>query len=475
MSDDGALRRVLEKQLGLHVPSESRWREIERFVGERSTALGLASPSSYLERIGRLGPTADELMTLATLSTSRHTLFYRDRVQLEAMVEQLALLPARPGRGLRVWSAGCSTGEEPYTLAMLGAERGLDLELLGTDIDAEALRRAEGGRYHELALRQLPRRYREQYFVAEGGGYRVAASLRARVTLLHHNVLGHDPPSPGQPPWDAIVCRNVFIYYQQSVARRTVEWLAGQLVEGGWLFLGASDLIGVRPGAMLQRCDIGGCAAYQRTGAGPPRLDRPPRPRPAPASAAPSASASATATVDTPAPLPLAEQTYQDAMAHLDGGRSDEAQGLLERLVGGHPSHLLGHLSLGNIYLSGHDFQRAQIRYAVCEELAPHMAEVHYLAGVLLRKRGRHDAAARALRRALFLDPDFWPASFLLAGLWMRLGEPARARGEYRQTLRQLARPVIPLQSRVRGLAGLELDTAAVRRSCQQQVTRDAP
>jgi len=158
----------------------------------------------------------------------------------EGLVALAARLAARPGPA-RVWCAGCATGEEPYSLALALLEAGRDLagvRILATDLSRRALERARTGRYRSRDLRRLPAELVDRWFEPAEGGAQVAARVAGPVGFERHNLL--DAPPPG--PFDAVLCRNVLIYFEQDVARATLARLAGALAPGGLLLLGPVEL-----------------------------------------------------------------------------------------------------------------------------------------------------------------------------------------------------------------------------------------
>ncbi|PSM31116.1 CheR family methyltransferase [Haliangium sp. UPWRP_2] len=161
------------------------------------------------------------------------TWFLRDQAELDTLVAALTR-DLQPGRRVRLWSAGCSTGQEPYSLAMALLDAGLQPQILATDLRPEALAEASAGRYSARAAAPLPPAWRARYTVAEkAGAVRMHPSLSARLRFEPHDIeSGAEPPS-GSGPFDAIVCRNVLIYIDRPVAVAIVARLATYLRPGG--------------------------------------------------------------------------------------------------------------------------------------------------------------------------------------------------------------------------------------------------
>jgi chemotaxis protein methyltransferase CheR len=180
-------------------------RQVCRRVNRRVAELGLHSLAAYRDR---LESDPDEWRVLDGLMNVTISRFGRDRGVFEFLAR---VVP----HGARVWSAGCASGEEPYTLALLRD----DLEILATDVDPVMLQRAEAGRYPPSALRELPADVRDEAFT---GGV-LDARLRRRVTFALHDI--RDDPPPG--PFELVLCRNVaFTYFDEATQRAILERLA---------------------------------------------------------------------------------------------------------------------------------------------------------------------------------------------------------------------------------------------------------
>ena len=181
--------------------------------------------------------------------TIKETSFLRDRRQLDAIAWRLLLERAHAaGSGeIRVWSAACATGEEPYTLALLASEAFAPGEppvsILGTDISTAALEDALDGRYRERAVRTVEPALRRRYFDEEHDRLIVGERLRRLVRFAPHN-LAHDPIPPlGEGPFDLIVCRNVLIYFDGETVERAIDGLERALRPDGMLILGSADTL----------------------------------------------------------------------------------------------------------------------------------------------------------------------------------------------------------------------------------------
>jgi chemotaxis protein methyltransferase CheR len=190
-----------------------------------------------------------ELSDIMDVLTTNETYFFREEFQLNAFVGELlpelkAVKEKRGDRTLRIWSAGCSTGEEPYTIAMLiletGAFKDWKIEIVGTDISHRVLQQARKGLYGKSSFRTTsPERIR-RFFHQQDGLYRISDEVRGLVTISHLNLLDENRMIL-LGKMDIIFCRNVIIYFDQAVKRLVIESFYRSLREGGFLLLGHSE------------------------------------------------------------------------------------------------------------------------------------------------------------------------------------------------------------------------------------------
>jgi chemotaxis protein methyltransferase CheR len=330
----------------------------------------------------------DLMQRLIDEVTVQETTFVRDRAQLDSIPwsDLLHSAQAAGSAVIRVWSAGCATGEEPYTLALLAAEAFAPapppVDVLGTDISSRALAAAQAGRYRERAIRALDNRLRRRYLQQQADGtYLVGDGLRELVRYRRHNLARDSLPPPGEAGFDVITCRNVLIYFEEPAAERVLERLDHSLRPGGKLLLGAAD-------ALRRTVRIASDRAGDRPSPSWPRRYRPVVPvsrRPPPS--------------DEPA-----DQRLTAALAAAGQGDRDRAVAELESLLRLDPLH----------------------------------AHAQFVYGLLVLEAGQPAHAAAAFRRALYADPGFALAAFTLGCAHDALGDRAAARRAYEQALRTL-------------------------------------
>jgi len=220
---------------------------LERRLATRLKTLNLQDFTAYY-RFLRFDPQRkSELEAAVEALTTNETYFFREPYQLRAfqqeLLPRLAVAKARTRR-LRIWSAGCSTGEEAYTIAILIRETelfdGWDIELLGSDISRKVLSVARKASYQRSAMREAPPEFLARYFNVEAGRYLVRDEVRALVTFGHMNLL--DEATLGLiGTMDVIFCRNVMIYFDLPAKKRVLKSFHAKLAEGGYLLLGHSE------------------------------------------------------------------------------------------------------------------------------------------------------------------------------------------------------------------------------------------
>lgn len=190
-----------------------------------------------------------EISDIMDVLTTNETYFFREEFQLNAFVGELlpelkAVKEMRGDRTIRIWSAGCSTGEEPYTIAMLMMEMGVfkdwKIEIVGTDISHRVLQHARKGLYGKSSFRTTSPERIQRFFHQQDGLYRINDEVRGLVTISHLNLLDENRMIL-LGKMDIIFCRNVIIYFDQAAKRRVIESFYRSLREGGYLLLGHSE------------------------------------------------------------------------------------------------------------------------------------------------------------------------------------------------------------------------------------------
>jgi chemotaxis protein methyltransferase CheR len=332
---------------------------------------------------------AAELAELMSVIAVHKTDLFRDEPQLAAFREYVLAKAVQLGRPLRLWSAGCATGEEVATLLILLAEAGADpaSTVLATDISEPALKIARRLSFGEELLSRVPAPLRAKYFRPSGSSFELLPSLSARARFERHNLVDFPYPSPGEGGFQVIFCRNVLIYFTESAFDHTVAGLAERLSPGGTLVLSAAEPI-LRPVPELATVRCGEAFFYRRrdpsdtapvrTFTGEVQIPVVP---PLPFTPVPE-RANAPSATRTPLPAPKRDVP----VVQLDDPRA-EAQKIF-------------HLVLDWAAAGEPDAQTEQgLRRALY--LDPHFAQARYLLAMLLEQHGSRADAASEYRRAL--------------------------------------------------------------------------
>ena len=247
------LRDFIHERFGLYFEASQRASLRSRLVG-RLASLDLMSFEDYYHYL-RFGPQrAEELERMVSHLTNNETYFYRESPQLQVFAEhvlrsvkerKLANASGDRPRTVRILSAGCSTGEEAHTLAMIVYDSGQffwnwEVQVVGMDVDHQALEKARRGVYFHNSFRSLSPAQLERHFVRQGPGAAVKDAIRKMVMLRHGNLV--EPASfAGLAPVDVIFCRNVLIYFSDTMIRKVVQSFHELLAPGGHLFLGHAE------------------------------------------------------------------------------------------------------------------------------------------------------------------------------------------------------------------------------------------
>ncbi len=257
------LSRLLYVNLGILFEEKKTYFLIKR-VEKRMAALGLGSVDDYLFHLGYCDPIGNEMQALANLVTTNETYMFREFEQLAGFAdfclpEVIASKGKMGKKRLRIWCAGCSSGEEAYTLAIIIREvfpdsRKWDIEITATDIDDNMIRLARAGVYGDRSVKGVPAEY-HHHLQASGAAFRVLpeTSRLVRVEKLNLNDRVQMNSMRG---YDFIFCRNVLIYFDDDSRRRVLHHFYDSLNCGGYVFLGHAESVGrITSAFQLKRAD----------------------------------------------------------------------------------------------------------------------------------------------------------------------------------------------------------------------------
>jgi chemotaxis protein methyltransferase CheR len=240
--------------------SESKQNLIYSRLSRRLRALGLPSFRDYCNY---LNANPSETENFINSISTNHTKFFRevhhfDHFRAHVAVPFAQAVARKPGGRLRVWSAGCSSGEEPYTIAVVLKREirdsgGNDVRILATDIDTDVLTKAANGEFAPASIDEVPKEYQSFFSRKAGQGSADRVVMDEEVqSLITFRQLNLMEPWPFQGLFDAIFCRNVMIYFDTATKTNLIERFTRQLKPDGWLYIGHSEsLIGSHPGLEL--------------------------------------------------------------------------------------------------------------------------------------------------------------------------------------------------------------------------------
>ena len=405
------LSEFIAEQTGLHFPPERR-PDLQRGLTAAAAEFGFANSVSCADWLLSTPLTRPQLHTLASHLTVGETYFFRERKTFDALTSHILpeLIRRRRGREqrLRLWSTACSTGEEPYSLAILVQQllpdwRDWRVTILATDINEHSLRKAVAGVYGEWSFRESAPEFKERYFArTPDGRFTIAPEIRDRVTFAHMNLAQDCFPALATDTnaMDVIFCRNVLIYFTPSHARKLVENLHHALLEESWLAVSPSEC----SQALFSRfvaVNFPGCILYRKCNIK--------EPRPSSWASVPTpVVADAYAPENVCAALAVAQEVAQTGPPSSQAIQGPRTFSLLARAMANQ-----GQLADALVWSE---------RWIAADKID---SAARYLHAMILQEMGEREAARRSLHRAVYLQPDFALAHFALGNL---------ARAELRST-----------------------------------------
>jgi chemotaxis protein methyltransferase CheR len=445
------LSDLLATQMGLYYP-EKRWADLDRGMAAAAPVLGMGNTEACVHQLLSATLTRRQIEILASHLTVGETYFFREKKSFDVLEERIfpelmrACTHAR--RQLRIWSAGCCTGEEPYSIAML-LDRLIqhsgewNATILATDINPLFLQKAAEGIYGEWSFRDTPTWVRERYFKRrKKGQFEISPQIRKRVTFSYLNLATDSYPSltNGTNAMDVIFCRNVLMYFSPEWTRKIAQNFHRSLVDRGWLIVSPVEISGSLF-AQFKAVPFPDAILYQKA-AWTERTENP----------APQANgAEYRAPMREPLPDRLSMPGSMLAKKPQDGEISfppqdiptgnlpadSPAQPAGAQHAGSHPAHHEAR-ALCRIAHSYADLGELAEAIKWCEKaIAADKLDpaVHYLLATIHQELGQSEIAMQSLMRTLYLDPDFVLAHFGLGSLCLSQGQRREAERHFDNAL----------------------------------------
>lgn len=428
-------RDLIEERCGLHF-DESQRTSLSASLRARMEQLGLGRIDDYYDLLCRR--TDDEgFRKLINLVTVTETCFFRDPSQFRLLRRHilptlLAEGGGRQRRTVRIWSAGCSSGEEAYSIAVMLSEMGLlsapaawTFEIVGSDVNTEVLETARRGVYSARALRNVEGDLLRRYFRSDGRRFCLNDEIKRAVRFEYANLTHVPMPRTLAPGQDIVFCKNVTIYFRPEMTRRLVGQLHGALTEGGFLLLGHSEsLWQMDEGFTLEEHEGAFCYRKATPHVEAAGLCVPPSPRADPPP------------IPSPVPPGTATGEYDRCLAAFRAEDWTQAEALLDAMIQSSPAFVPARLLLGGVYVHRGRYDEAFVQAERVLHLTDLEPRAHLLTGMIEAQRNRPAEALQALRRALYLDDSLALAHFWLGNLYRDRGDTGRARLEYENVVR---------------------------------------
>jgi chemotaxis protein methyltransferase CheR len=270
VEDFTKLRDFLYQKIGIYFEDKKIY-FLKKRLQIRMDFLGFEEPNQYIRLLKFSDPYGTELQDLVNLITTNETYFFREFDYLRVFAEECIPVVCERKRNIdnkiRIWSAGCSSGEEAYTLSIIMMEildnyKNWDVQIRGTDIDVNVLEKARIGKYDQRSIKDVPKEYLDKYFIQEDNSYHVIPEVRNLIEFDHLNLMDMNKMRL-EMGYDFIFCRNVLIYFNEISRKEVVDQFYYSLNKGGFIFLGHAESVG-RISTAFTLKKMGGSLVYMK-------------------------------------------------------------------------------------------------------------------------------------------------------------------------------------------------------------------
>lgn len=454
----------------------------------RTTALNLGSYSEYYTFLKYNPRGEEEFKELLNLLTICETYFFRDNKHYELL--KTTILPqlikekeASGDKGIRIWSAGCSTGEEPYSMAItfleaMGEllEEGWLVEIFASDVSTKALAHAKKGVYSKWAMRATSKRMTSQYFDEEENKYYLKDYIKKMVDFGYFNLIKEPYPlSKMGNYWDIIFCKNVTIYFKPESTKRVIQNFYRSLRANGYLFIGSSESL-YHIDSHFTLVELNKCFLYQkgikagRTRIKVEKIELPAKmitaATPEGQAAIPPPAAESKPVIERRPSREEIERLYSRAESYFQREQFDQALFELMKIIEKTDRHPSTHLMIADIYANVGRYADAEAECRHALNLDSLLAPAHYLLGIILQKKGEIEESVEEFKKTIFLEPYSPLAHLNLGNIYYDRAEHNKAIKEYQSAIKLLQ------ENGKKDDLGAGLSKKVLVQTCQRNIER---
>lgn len=450
-----AIVSLISRKAGLNFPS-SHWGDLDRGIHNTCEELKIKDHRIFIKQLLEKDHDPNLFETLINNLTIGETYFFREKPILDAFTEkvipQIVKNTEQNEKVLNIWCAGCCTGEEPYTIAILIKEHIPDLQdwkikIIATDINKKFLNKALQGKYSAWSFRETPPDLRKKYFTPDGHSYIILPEIRKMVTFSRLNLADVQHSLHGINPEqiNVIFCRNVLMYFTPEFIQTIYESFNNVLVKGGWLITSSVEIPAEVPSGfrfrrlknvtLLQKPDVSDTTEEPEIQLRPTKNYKAlkfstPKPK----------SRASGSTISAPGVKPVERKVAKgDILTIARRAYGDRSYGEVIRLLEINGSTTVSediYLLLIKSYANQGQLEKAR---QLCEKLLeqhPQQAFYFQLHASVLIELGQEGMAEVSLRKSLYLDPDMVLSHYLMGNLLRRKGETSHAQKHFRNILK---------------------------------------
>ncbi|MBU0700496.1 hypothetical protein KKE26_04275 [bacterium] len=425
-------QRYIADNAGLFL-DDSKLDTLRTALLARTTALNLKDYREYYRFINFNPRGEEEFKELMNLLTVGETYFFRDAKHFEILDKYILpdVIKYKKEMGdnsIRIWSAGCSTGEEPYSIAMfllgnLTIPSLWDIEILATDVSTKALQKARDGVYTKWSLRAIDRKYTQKYFTTTENRFLLNDEIKKMVKFEYFNLIREPYPLTKMGNyWDIILCKNVTIYFKVDSTRRVIHDFYQSLRDGGTLFIGMSESL-FQISDEFNLIEHDNCFLYKKiTGQEKPTGYKR------------EIKIPTVKKID----VESADTIFNRAKGYFKAKHYDRAIVELGKVIRIKSTHTDARLMLADIYANEERYVEAEDECRKVIELNSLLPAAHCLLGVVLGKQKITTEAIPELKKAIYLDQDLAIAHLHLANLYYDNKDYNHSAREFKNVLRLL-------------------------------------